>query len=58
MIRTTLLLAAAALAALRRRHNTNDAGPNSAPNPYTTVDNFFKMPEGPHLGIHQRHRYR
>ncbi len=46
MIRTTLLMAAAALAAYAADNNTNNAGPNSAPNPYTTVDNFFKMPEG------------
>jgi sugar lactone lactonase YvrE len=45
MIRSTLLLAAAALAAYAADTSTG-AAPNSAPNPYTTVDHFFKMPEG------------
>src|SRR5580704_11481711 len=41
MIRTTLLLAAAAIAVYAA-----DVAPNSQPNPYTTVENFFKLPEG------------
>jgi streptogramin lyase len=42
MIRTTLLLAAASIAAFGA--DAND--PNGYPNPYVTIENFFKMPEG------------
>lgn len=45
MIRSTLLLAAAAIATYAA-DNTTNTGANSAPNPYVTIDNFFKMPEG------------
>jgi streptogramin lyase len=41
MFRSALLLAGAAMAVYAA-----DNPPNSAPNPYVTIDNFFKMPEG------------
>ncbi len=31
---------------------------NDAPNPYTTVENHFKLPEGPHVGLDQRGGHR
>jgi sugar lactone lactonase YvrE len=41
MIRSTLLLAAALAPAF-----AVDVAPNSQPNPYNTIENFFKLPEG------------
>jgi streptogramin lyase len=41
MFRSTLLLAAALTAAFAA-----DVAPNAQPNPYVTVDNVFKLPEG------------
>jgi sugar lactone lactonase YvrE len=45
VFRSTLLLAAAAIATYAADTSTL-ADPNSAPDPYTTIENFFKMPEG------------
>ena len=45
MFRSTLLLAGAAMAVYAA-----DVAPNSAPNPYVTIDNFFKLPEGRQWG--------